>query len=148
MAAPRSCSWRSNTPSIAMQARNRSGEWCSTGKSLARRFSPPPSQSFGRGWPLLWNAFGSSLPPPTWRTNGTPASARRAQTPSKSRWAGDRSPAASEDTHTAAIPLARASSSVVSARAGSARGSQPTALSRGSGAQNAVMARFSARVPP
>ena len=53
--------WRSNTPSMARQARNRSGEWCSTGKSLARRFSPPPSQSFGRGSAVVVERLGQQL---------------------------------------------------------------------------------------
>ena len=43
----------------------------------------------GRGRPFSWNALGSSLPPPTCRTNGTPASARRAQTGSRSTWAAE-----------------------------------------------------------
>ena len=123
----------SKTPSSAMHARNRSGEWWSTGKSLERRFSPPPSQSLGRGWPLRWNALGSSLPPPTCSTNGTRASARRAQTGSRSTCVGEKSPGASEGTHTAATPSSSASSSVASARAGSFRGEEPDRLEPGIG---------------
>ena len=62
MAAPRSSGCRSKTPSSTMQARKRSGEWCTTGKSLDRRFSPPPSQSLGRGRPLLRERLGQELP--------------------------------------------------------------------------------------
>jgi hypothetical protein len=50
---PRSSGKRSKTPSSARRGRKFCGAKASAKKSLARRFSPPPSQSFGRGWPFL-----------------------------------------------------------------------------------------------
>ncbi len=61
--------------------------------SLLRTFSPPPSQSFVGGRPLFDHALLScSGAPPTCSTNGTRASARRAQNGSNSTCPGDLSP--------------------------------------------------------
>ena len=67
---------------------------------------------------------------------------------SRSMWAGEKSPGASDGSQTAATPSSIASSSAFTASPGSARGRNPTAFKRGSGSQNAAMARLRARVPP
>ena len=52
-----------------------------------------------------------SGPLPTWRTNGTPRSARRAQNGSWSTWPGDRPPGARAGSQISRSPRSRAASS-------------------------------------
>ena len=148
MAAPRRSGWRSKTPSRAMQARNRSGEWCSTGKSLARRFSPPPSQSVGAGQAVVVERLGQQLaaadveherharPRP-----GGPRPGRGRRGPARSRPGAPTAPRRRPRRRRALARAARRHAP------GRRAGRKPTALRRGSGAQNATMARLSASVP-
>ena len=81
MQPPRRRGNASKTPSSTMHERKVSGGLCATMKSLARMFSPPPSQSVV-GLPLLWNWRRKVRPPPPmWSMKGMFASCRRAHSP-------------------------------------------------------------------